>query len=76
MTIWQRRRKLRELEEELAYIDLFERLYESLSKPTESERKAHITRVVRRAEVLAEMEELGGVSKQHSQTSANSHTCS
>jgi len=61
--MWKRRTKLKRLEQELKWIDLFERLYDSLTSPTEAEQKAHITRQIRRTEVLAEIQTLKGLRK-------------
>jgi len=59
--MWKRRRQLKRLEEELMSINLFERLYESRTNPTEADQCAHITRQARKTEVLAEIERLQGL---------------
>jgi len=61
--MWRRRKKLERLEEELMSINLFERLYDRVANPTESEQKAHSARQIRRAEILAKIEKLGGLEK-------------
>lgn len=59
--MWKRRAKLKRLEQELEWINLFERLYDSLANPTEADQEAHITRQIKRTEVLAKIQKLGGL---------------
>lgn len=51
--MWNRRRKLKRLEEELMLIRLFERLYENRPNPTETDQLAHIVRQTRSSSNMA-----------------------
>jgi len=61
--MWAQRKKLKQLEEELISINLFERLYESRNSPTEADQQAHAVRQIRKTEVLAEIEKMRGSSQ-------------
>ena len=56
--MWQRRKRLKLLEEELASINVFERLYENATPPTEVDQAEHRRRQIRAIEVMAEIDRL------------------
>ena len=56
--MWQRRKRLKLLEEELNSINVFERLYENSTTLTEVDQVEHRRRRIRAIEVMAEIDRL------------------
>ena len=56
--MWPRRKRLKLLEEELNSINVFERLYENSTTPTEVDQVEHRRRRIRAIEVMAEIDKL------------------
>jgi len=61
--MWTQRKKLKQLEEELIAINLFERLHESRNHNLEADQQVHAARQIRKTAVLAEIERMRGPSQ-------------
>ena len=56
--MWQNKKRLARLQEELGTIELFDRIHDYEPCPTHSDRFAYAVRQVRRSQIIAEIQKL------------------